>query len=299
MLSLLLELGFDPDERVRIEGIEEVALSWGMPLWHCAGSGKFVMAEMLLRRGADPNGHVYASGTPVFQAYSQADWKMVELLARYGGVPEATTAGLYRQLDLARRMLAGEAHYRMDGVGGETLAEQLLWGAACGGDPEIVRIALERVDWPRDDPRWFTILEQPLRIWSHGTASRSWDRGGYLACFRQVLERCDANIRGREPDRGRFGLTLLHSVAGSREHVTGPERVAFATMLLDAGASRSARQYAREHSAGLGLPVGPSRNGRAAARARCRPGRARRRAMGDAAGLGREDGARRCARPAM
>ncbi len=236
MLSLLLELGFDPDERVRIEGTEEVVLSWGMPLWHCAGSGKFVMAEMLLRRGADPNGHVYASGTPVFQAYSQADWKMVELLTRYGGVPEATTPGLYRQSDLARRMLAGEAPYRMDGVGGETLAEQLLWGAACGGDPEIVRMALERVDWPRNDPRWFTILEQPLRIWSHGTASRSWDRGGYLACFRQVLERCDANIRGREPDRGRFGLTLLHSVAGSREHVTPAERVAFATMLLDAGA---------------------------------------------------------------
>ena len=55
-------------------------------------------------------------------------------------------------------MLAGEAPYRMDGVGGETVAEQLLWGAACGGDPEILRMALERVDWPRDDPRWFAVL---------------------------------------------------------------------------------------------------------------------------------------------
>jgi ankyrin repeat protein len=235
-LALLLDFGFDPDERVRIEGTDDLVFSWGMPLWHCAGTGKLAMAEMLLSRGADPNAQVYASGTPVFQAYSQADWNMVELLGRYGGEPQATTAGLYRQSDLARRMLDGKARYRMDGVGGETLAEQLLWGAACGGDPEIVAMALEHVDWPRDDPRWFAVLEQPLRIWSHGSGSRNWDRGTYLTCFRQVLERCDANIRGRTQDQGRFGLTILHSVAGSREHVTAEERTAFATMLLDAGA---------------------------------------------------------------
>jgi ankyrin repeat protein len=51
-----------------------------------------------------------------------------------------------------------------------------------------------------------------------------------------VLERCDPDLRGREPDKQQFGLTILHSVAGSREHVTAEERVAFATMLLDAGA---------------------------------------------------------------
>jgi ankyrin repeat protein len=38
-----------------------------------------------------------------------------------------------------------------------------------------------------------------------------------------------------------FGLTILHSVAGSREHVTAGERVAFATMLLDAGARLDVR----------------------------------------------------------
>jgi hypothetical protein len=116
---------------------------------------------------------------------------------------------------------------------GKTPAEQLLWGAACGGDPEIVRMALERVNWAREDPRWYTILEQPLRIWNHGSghwASPEWDRGTYLTCFRLVLERCHANLRGR------FGLTILHDVAGSRGHVTAEERVAFATMLLDAGA---------------------------------------------------------------
>jgi hypothetical protein len=207
-----------------------------MPLWHCAGAGKHAMAETLLKRGADPNARVEASGDPIFQAYSEGDWKMVELLERYGGVANATTAGLFRQAELAKKMLTGEAKYRLDGVGGETLAEQLLWGSACGGDPEIVRMALEGVDWPRDDPRWFTALEQPLRIWRHGSASREWDRSAYLTCFGLVLERCDPNLRGREPDKQQFGLTMLHSVAGSREHVTAEERVAFAAMLLEAGA---------------------------------------------------------------
>jgi ankyrin repeat protein len=40
-----------------------------------------------------------------------------------------------------------------------------------------------------------------------------------------------------------FGLTMLHSVAGSREHVTADERVAFATLLLDAGATLDVRDY--------------------------------------------------------
>jgi ankyrin repeat protein len=91
------------------------------------------------------------------------------------------------------------------------------------------------VDWPRDDPRWYPVLEQPLRIWTHGSASFDWDRSTYLTCFQLVLARSGANIRGR------FGLTILHSVAGSRRHVTAEERVAFAAMLLHAGAGLNVR----------------------------------------------------------
>ena len=159
---------------------------------------------------------------------------MVELLGRYGGVACATTAGLYRQTSLAKRMLSGEAPYRLER--GETLPEELLWGAACGGDAEILSAALNLVDWPRDDPRWFSMLEQPLRIWTHGSISSEWDRSTYLECFRLLLARCNPNTLGRMDEPAPFGLTILHSVAGSREHVTAAERAAFAAMLLDAGA---------------------------------------------------------------
>lgn len=157
-------------------------------------------------------------------------------LANHGGVAGATTAGLYRQTELARKMLAGEAGFSLaeDTSAGQTAAEQLLWGAACGGAPDIVRMALEHIDWPRDDSRWYSILEQPLRLWSHGFNPPR-DRGVYLVCFRQVLERCDPNVRGR------LGRTMLHEVAGMRDHATAAEQVAFATALLDAGARTDVR----------------------------------------------------------
>ena len=240
VLALLLDFGLDPDERTRVEGLEEVMYSQGMPLWHCAVQGKHEMAEMLLGRGADPNAQVYASGSPVSSAYGRRDWKMIELLKRYGGAPGAITIGLQRQTELASQVLSGEADGRIsDGMfAGRTTAEQLLWGAACGGSSEIVRMALERVDWPRHDPRWYAILEQPLRIWNHMDghwANPTFDRDEYLTCFHLVLERSDANIRGR------FGRTILHDVAAFRDHMKPEEAVAFATMLLDAGARLDVR----------------------------------------------------------
>jgi ankyrin repeat protein len=200
-------------------------------LWECAGTGDYELAKKLLDNGADPNEAVFASGSPMLRAFSQSDEKMIALLLEYGGKPEATLAGLFRLTDLARQMLAGTAAYRLDGVGGESLPEQLLWGAACGGDPEI----LDVVDWPRDDPRWFQILEQPLRVWSYGKVSASWDRSTYPVCFGLLLKRSDPNTFGR------FGVTILHSVAGSRRHVTAEENVRFATLLLEAGSRLDAR----------------------------------------------------------
>ena len=242
VLGMLLGFGFDPDERIRVGEGDEAAVSWGMPLQHCVESGKYEMAELLLEHGADPNARIYASGDPIFSAYAQKDWKMLALLERHGGVPNATTAGLYRQTELARKMLSGEAAYRMDGVGGETAAEQLLWGATCGGDPEIVRLALERVNWPRDDPRWFSVLEQPLRTWTHGSSGDDLPRDAYLTCFRLVLDRCDPDVRGRPTDDQQFGLTTLHNVV-ARGDMTADERVDFAAAVLAKGARLDIRDH--------------------------------------------------------
>lgn len=241
VLKLLLDLGLDPNARARVEGIEEEAFTWGMPLWHCARHGKYEMARMLLERGADPNGQVYASGTPVSEAYGQCDEKMIALLERFGGRSNAAVAGMYRRADLARRLLAEEGATSLpdDGFGSGPVAEQLLRAAARGGDPEILRMAMERVDMPRGDARWAAHLMGPLEMWNHGPwpwAHHEWDRRDYLTCFMMILEQC-----GPPNVRLRFGTTVLHEVAASLPHVTPAERVAFATMLLDAGARTDLR----------------------------------------------------------
>jgi ankyrin repeat protein len=231
ILRLLLDLGFDPNERVRLEDLDEPQYSQCMPLWHAAALGKYGMAELLLQRGADPNGHVYASGTAVYSAYSRRDSKMVELLKRYGGVVDGVTLAHYRETGMARQLLENGAT--------ESEVEGMLWGAACGGDPEIVRMALERITWSRHDERWYWVLSQPLRMWNHMNgpwAHQELDRSTYVDCFRLVLERCDPNLR-----HARFGRTMLHDVAALDPHVTEEEGEAFARLLLDAGARMDER----------------------------------------------------------
>ena len=152
VLALLLEFGFDPDERVSEGEGDWVAYSQWYPLWYCAALGRREMAEILLQHGANPNVHLDSSGSPVYSAYSHKQWEMVELLRRHGGVVSADTAAIYRQTDLARRMLAEEARGELPpGIVSpdKPLAEELLRFGASGGDPEIVRMALERIDWPR------------------------------------------------------------------------------------------------------------------------------------------------------
>jgi len=229
ILSQLLDSGLDPNERTRVDNVEPPEFSAGMPLWHAAASGKLEMAEMLLRRGADPNANVYASGSPVFSAYRVHDEAMIALLQRHGGVADVITIAIHGRTEIARQMLAGEVDCRtQDGMfAGATVAEQLLWGAADGGHPEIVRMALERVDWPRDDARWYRMLWRPLP----GRVLRP-DFPRYVECLRLMLDRGDANARGS------FGRTLLHDLAARG---APDEQVAFATLLIDAGARLDVR----------------------------------------------------------
>jgi ankyrin repeat protein len=234
MLTLLLDWGFDPDERIRFtDGDENVAVSWGMPLQTAAGLGRYRAAQTLLERGADPNASIYASGDPVRTAYERRDARMIALLERHGGVPTAETVASFGSVDLARRVLAGDAPSRTEG-GEASIPNQLLSGAARRGDAAIMRLALERIDWPREDPRWFAMLEQTLRHDSDAAVA-SWEDSPHLACFRLLLARCDPNLRGRPTDLQQFGLTTLHNIV-ARGNLAPAERVAFARAMLDAGA---------------------------------------------------------------
>jgi ankyrin repeat protein len=236
ILTLLLDLGLDPDARARVEGEDEIAFTWGMPLYQCARYGKHAMAEMLLERGADPNGQVYASGTPLSEAYGQRDEQMIALLERYGGKSNASMAGMYRRADLARRLLDefGELTLPDDGFSAGSVATQLLGAAARGGDPEILRMAMERVAIPSGDPRWNGLLQAPLEFWNHWIGPWchfEWDRSTYLTCFKMILARC-----GPPNAPLNCGATILHQIVVMGDHVAVDERVSFATAALDAGA---------------------------------------------------------------
>ncbi len=227
ILSLLLGFGFDPDERTRFQAVGDpdfVVFNWGMPLWECASKGRHEMAERLLERGADPNADVYASGTPVYEAFRQADPKMIALLERYGGVVDAHLAGSYGLADCARQLLAETINDSVNEAG-QDVAAQLLDAATERGHVEIARLALDRVRWTKDHERWFPILEKAIR------------HAAPLDSVRLVLPRCNPNMQGR----GSFGVTLLHTVAGTGDHVDAEKRLAFATLLLDAGASLNLR----------------------------------------------------------
>ena len=216
MLTLLLDLGLDPDERHRLESLEEDVFSWGEPLRECARMGNLALAEILLQRGADPNPQIYAASSPLVEAYERRNLDMIALLERHGSVADAVVIGYFGLLDRARDLLAGTP----------AVAAELLVNGADGGQVEIVRLALEHLDWPSGDVRWHGHLMRPLG------ARPGPDRDRYLTIFRMMLERAGANAPGA------YGRSILHDVCGGwpRETSTADERLALATVLLDAGA---------------------------------------------------------------
>lgn len=237
----LLDAGVDPDERTRIGSLEEQISTAGGPLMEAVHTGQLEAARLLLERGADPNAQVFTAGSPTFAAYNgsrfvagrrEPDPAMVDLLVEHGGWIDAASVGYLRQVEIARRMLAGELDPQL-GFGafsGETAAEQILWSGASGRSPEIVRMALEQVDWAPGDPRWFWMLWRPL------PGHEDLDEAEQAACcetFRLLLARCDPNVRAAE------GQTMLHE-AIARDHGVG---LALATILLDAGARTDVRDH--------------------------------------------------------
>jgi ankyrin repeat protein len=238
VLRRLLDMGIDPDERMQIGQLEDQTFSAGGPLLEAVNTGRIEMARMLLEYGADPNAQVFTSGSATAAAYNggspRADaphQAMIDLMVKHGGWIDAASVGYLRNVDLARRMLAGELepHLESGTFAGETVAEQILWGGASGRSAEIVRMALDRIEWPRADPRWFWILWRPLPGHRDLTEAEQVDS---RATFRLILERCDPNLRAPES-----GQTMLHEVI-ARDHGVG---LSLATMLLDAGGRTDVR----------------------------------------------------------
>lgn len=224
MLAFLLDLGLDPDERVRLENLDPAVYSSGGPLHLCATEGRLEMARMLLERGANPNAEVYASGSCFFRAYQGGNRPLVELLERYGGSLDPMSAAYFGEAAAVERLFRGEAAGSLPAGAvpeGMSLAAAFVWGAAAGGQPEILRGVLARIDWPRSDPRWHWPLWQAL------TCDEGVERG--LACYRLLLERAD-------PDTSKFGRTLLHDAVGSGKRVHEKARLPFIELLLTAGA---------------------------------------------------------------
>ena len=246
MLQLLLDMGFDVEETRRRVGGDSVHESRGVPLDRCVSKGNREMAKMLLARGANPNSRCEHGGTPMAGAYGRGDRAMLDLLAEHGGVVDAGTAAYHRDVAIARQRILEEDAGTLQPGGvtpGLKVAEDLLAGEC--GEPEIIRMALARIDWPSDDPRWYSTLKGPLSFWSHipwtGSRDKHLPREGYLASFKLILARCHANVRGT------FGRTILHDVMAMGFHdgasgwVTEEEALAFAITLLDAGARTDVR----------------------------------------------------------
>jgi ankyrin repeat protein len=227
MLTLLLELGLDPDEAGRVSGLEEIVPTFGEPLRECAIAGQLAMAEILLDHGANPNTNVYAASSALHEAYSRHDAPMIALLERHGGRLTGVTVGILGLTAQAARMLADDAAAPIaagTASPDSSVAQDLLWGAMEGPSPEIVRMALAHLDWPRDDPRWHRMLENALYL---GPQS---NRPLHLEGFRLTLDRSGPDVPAA------WGGTLLHDIAASRGGLTASDRVAFAALVLDAGA---------------------------------------------------------------
>jgi ankyrin repeat protein len=223
MVRLLLDLGADVDERIRLEELEEPTESWGMPLWYAALAGDLAITRLLLDRGADPNANVYASGWPLRNAWNHEDDSVKKLLLERGARPQPYMLSESHNIDEAKKLLEENPS--------EELASELAWSAADNGCPEIVELSLPHLNWPRNDPRWHWILIQPIR----GAGGNPSLNEGHFRSMAALLR------HGVDPDVSRFGQTTLHFAAARHSDLSGDDRARFASMLMDHGANLERR----------------------------------------------------------
>ena len=124
-----------------------------------------------------------------------------------------------------------EAKGLLDSDTSEELAQELVWSAADHGCPEILELALPRLQWPNNDPRWHWILMQPIR----GASGDGANIKGFFACMEALLR------RGVDPNVSRFGATMLHYAAARHGSLGCTDRARFGEMLVDHGARLDVR----------------------------------------------------------
>jgi ankyrin repeat protein len=232
MLALLLDLGYDPDESGIVGGLEETVPTWGGPLRSAVIRGSLEMVHILLGHGANPNTNVYAASCAMSEARQKGHPEILAALERHGGrFPPLFVADL-GLTDVARQLLEGDPNAPVPPgfvPPGSSVQMELLWGAMGHPSPEIIRLTLARTNWPRDDGRWYRILENGLYFGPTG------DRGRRLEAFSLVLARANPDVEGP------WGTTLLHQIVASRGGLAADDRLALATMVLDAGARLDVR----------------------------------------------------------
>lgn len=215
MVSLLLDLGLDPDEPEKDD--PQVV---GAPLWFASMCGRYAIAELLITRGANVNAVLNGNGDAMCCAETTGDEQMQSLLLKHGArITVERVAGM-KDRETALAILEGRIPGTSLNVDEPTLtdlAEQMLW-AAGSCDPEIVRMCLPYMTRKPDDSWWNYVL-------MHATLPES---------FQLVLD------HGVDPDAaGVGGHTTLHHLA---TNTAGEEhRVTRAVLLLDAGASLTKR----------------------------------------------------------
>ena len=184
------------------------------------------MVRMLLAHGANPNTNVYAASCALSEAHQRGHTEIVAELERQGGRLSPLFVADLGLVDHVRHLLQEDPEtLRRAGLipPGSSIQSELLWGAIGRPSPEIVELTLTHTDWPRDDRRWFRILENGLYTVAYDERLRR------LQAFSLVLDRADPNLTGK------WDATLLHDIAASRGDIDADDRLALATLVLDAG----------------------------------------------------------------
>ena len=289
VLAFLLDAGFDPDERTGFATL--AAMEWcSRGACRCGSAPRRTGTRWrgcCSPRGADPNAEVYASGSPIHRAYDRGNRQMIELLERAWRRARRQRRRILRPRRSRRaaarvtRRVGGSEHRRICCTAPPAAATRTSSARPWHGSSGAATIH----DGSRSSSSRCAF---PARTRRAPTATAS------SGASRMLVARCDPNLRGRLSEGQPFGLTLLHTVAGARPHVTREERVAFATLLLDAGARLDARdlilectplawacRWGQGELVDLFLARGAD------------PIEADAPAVGDAAGVGAEDGPRR------